>query len=160
MHLNQSLWQGVYNSFAEAGGDTDAFDSDILHFHSSLDDVNRDVDIIHIGSTLQYIEDWKGLLTSLNEKYNPKYFVFSDLLAGDVPTFVSHQIFYDKKIAINIYDLKDFKGVINYLSFILIYDSYFQTRILEQDNLPNSALPDGYRLKHSRNMIFKNNEIK
>ena len=29
MHLGKFLWQGVYQSFQEAGGDVDAFDSDI-----------------------------------------------------------------------------------------------------------------------------------
>lgn len=200
-----SVWQGVYSSFAEAGGDLEAFDSDIwinkqksridhdfqsledasvisksttsrdyplplivamllnqkdhvkildfgggmggqylellnkvpsadkcvdyivvdnkktiasvpnrmrryerLRFHSQLDELSEKVDIVHIGSTLQYIENWKGLLTALAVQFTPRYFVFSDLLAGEVPTFVSHQIFYGKKIPHLFLNLDEF----------------------------------------------------
>jgi len=247
MHLNNSLWEGVYNSFAEAGGDLDAFDSDIwidkqksrilnalnayhtqstvskdyplslvvamalaqkdqlhvldfgggmglqylemiaqvpesqnrvecyvvdgqastdnrpaelsqfskLHFLQDFNDLNSAVDIVHIGSTLQYIEDWKRLLQSLVDQFTPKYFVFSDLLAGDIPTFVSHQIFYNKKIPMMMFSLNEFMEVLGKLFFKPIYKTNFQASILGRNELPNHSLPEKYRIKYTFNCIFK-----
>jgi putative methyltransferase (TIGR04325 family) len=241
-----SVWEGVYNSFAEAGGDLDAFDSDIwvdkqksriysaledyntkntiskdyplplvvamalsqkeqlkildfggvmglqylemiskapesqntvdyyvldgktsidnrpkelnqfskLHFMQDIDDINFHVDIIHIGSTLQYIEDWEELLQSLVNKFAPKYFVFSDLMAGDIPMFVSHQIFYDKRIPVVMFSLNDIKNLFKEMFFKNIYQSSFDASILGSAELPNYALPEELRLKYSRNIIF------
>jgi len=251
VHLKASLWEGIYQSFEEVGGDHDAFDTDIwinkqkdkiqldlnilkestgssrintskdyplslvvamllaqqgnisildfgggmgsqyleliskvppakdhvkyfvvdgkktldntpremkafsnLSFHESLDEVEKKVDILHIGSALQYIEDWKGLLFYLIEKFDPKYFVFSDLLVGDIPTFVSSQIFYDKKIPVKHYNTEDFRQHLE-AKFHLLYKTFFSTEILGKNELPNYSLPEKFRLKHSMNMIFK-----
>lgn len=249
MPLNQSLWEGVYSGFAEAGGDLDVFDSEIwidkqkskvqialesyqdnntiskdyplptviamllsqqdklrvldfgggmglqyldiiskvpeakgrleyyvvdgkasianrpsslnqfvnLHFSSELDDLNIKADIIHIGSTLQYIEEWKAILSTLAGIFAPKYFVFSDLLAGDIPTFVSHQSFYDKKIPITMLNTGEFMDTLESLSFKPIYQVYFEATILGKNELPNMALPENYRIKHAIHVIFKRN---
>lgn len=242
-----SVWEGVYTSFVEAGGDLDAFDSDIwidkqkckvqialesyqdnntiskdyplptviamllsqqdklrvldfgggmglqyldiiskvpeakgrleyyvvdgkasianrpsalnqfinLHFCSELDDLNIKADIIHIGSTLQYIEDWKGLLQSLVDKFKPKYFVFSDLAVGDIKTFITHQVFYEKRIPVRMMNVIEFINILTKLSFCLMYKTYFETTILGHNELPNHSLPKDYRIKHSLNMVFK-----
>ena len=243
-----SVWEGVYSSFAEAGGDLDAFDSDVwidkqksrilnaledhntknivskdyplplvvaialsqkeqlkildfgggmglqylemiskapesqntvdyyvldgktsidnrpkelnqfskLHFMQDIDDINFHVDIIHIGSTLQYIEDWKGLLQSLADKFAPKYFVFSDFLAGDIPTFVSHQIFYEKKIPHIFFNLSDFCDFMTEkFSSSLLFRTKFIRSILNQEEVfPNFALPEKFRIDRACNLVF------
>lgn len=126
-----------------------------LYFLSDVNNVNKKIDIIHIGNTLQYIEDWKNLLLTLNNKFKPKYFVFSALLVGDIQTFVSHQIFYDKNIPVTMLNMNEFKNVLQELFFENIYQTYFQVPILGYNELPNFALPENFRLKHSYNMIFR-----
>ena len=114
------------------------------------------MDIIHIGSTLQYIENWKNLLTTLNERYRPKYFVFSDLLAGDIPTFVSHQIFYEKKIPHLFINFSEFLRVLeDNLHLDLIFKTKFVRPILNQEDIfPNSDLPQKYRIDRPCNLVF------
>lgn len=127
-----------------------------LSFHESLEDITQKVDILHIGSTLQYIENWKSLLNFLTEKFEAMYFVFSDLLAGDVPTFVSHQIFYDKKIPHIILNLEEFIDFFNKnLSFQLFYKTKYIHNILGQEGIfPNHGLPEHNRIDRAINAVF------
>lgn len=131
-----------------------------LHFFDSLDAVEEKIDIIHIGSTLQYIEDWQGLLTELQEKYSPRLFVFSDLMAGDIPTFVSHQIFYEKRMPIIMFNLSNFIDTLVKIQYKLLYQTLFQVKILESNELPNRQLPEKYRIKHTVNLVFCDYETK
>jgi len=125
-----------------------------LIFKASLDEVDKTIDIIHIGSTLQYIENWRSLLAHLCERFTPKYFVFSDLLAGDVPTFVSHQIYYEKRIPSQILSIKDFCDELVSKNFYISFASNFSAKILGSTELPNINLPNEYRLKYTKNIVF------
>lgn len=127
-----------------------------LHFMQNFKDVNSNIDIIHIGSTLQYIEDWKSLLEALNDRFKPAYFVFSDLLAGNIPTFVSHQIFYKKKIPhlfINFSEFSDF--MVQKLSLKILFKTKFIRKILNQEEVfLNYSLPEKFRIDLSYNLVF------
>lgn len=128
-----------------------------LYFHHSLETINESVDVVHIGSTLQYIEEWQGLLKELDVRYQPEYFVFSDLLAGDVPTFVSHQIFYDKKIPHLFINLSEF---INFMREKVNMNVLFQTKFIrailnQEDIFPNQALPESHRIDRSYSLVFR-----
>jgi putative methyltransferase (TIGR04325 family) len=126
-----------------------------LHFFSDLNKITTKVNIIHIGSTLQYTENWQSILQILKNKFEPEYFVFSDLFVGEIPSFVSHQVYYDKKIPVKFINLTEFIETMELLGYRFIYKTLYQVPILGHDVLPNAALPQEYRLKHSMNMIFK-----
>lgn len=127
-----------------------------LSFHTSLEDIQENVDIIHTGSSIQYIEDWKNLLTRLTQQFKAKYLIFSDLLAGNVPTFVSHQLYYDKKIPHVILNWDEFeKFVTKDIGYILRYKSKFIRKILDQEEVyPNFGLPETHRIERGLNVIF------
>jgi len=59
-----------------------------LHFHDSFPDLSGETDIVHVASSLHYVKHWQDVLESL-AVYRPRHFLFSDLLAGEIPTFVS-----------------------------------------------------------------------
>ena len=61
-----------------------------IHFHRSLPSDLTEVDILHMNSVLQYIEDYVGLLKTLCV-YQARYFLIGDLTAGDFPTYASAQ---------------------------------------------------------------------
>jgi putative methyltransferase (TIGR04325 family) len=243
-----SVWQGVYDSFKESGGDTDAFDSDIwiqkqkdriyqallsiekdsfssrdypmsliiammlshqktvsvldfgggmgvqyldliatipdsksrvkyrvvdgktsvemrpevlnkfknLYFYNDFKEIKEPIDVIHIGSTLQYIDDWRGLLTVLWNEFKPEYFIFSDLLVGDVPTFVSHQVFYKKRIPHRFINVKEFSNFIKKeLKMNLLFKTKFVRSILNQEEIfPNFDLPKLYQIDRPYHMVF------
>ncbi|MDP2364242.1 MAG: methyltransferase, TIGR04325 family, partial [Ignavibacteria bacterium] len=128
-----------------------------LKFISNIEDLKEPIDIIHIGSTLQYVNDWKFLIFDLKTKYQPMYFVFSDLLAGDVPTFVSHQIFYEKRIPVHMLNIDEFISFMKSLGFDNSYQSLFQSNILGRETLSNFELPENKRIRKTINIIFRNN---
>jgi len=127
-----------------------------LRYVSSLDEVQQKYDIVHIGSTLQYIENWQDLLSTLVSDYQPNYFVFSDLLAGDIPTFVTHQIFYEKRIPHQFLNWHEFKGFMEgKLNFSLQFKSKFIHNILDQEKVfPNFGMPKTHQIDRGINAVF------
>ncbi|MDR1475610.1 MAG: methyltransferase, TIGR04325 family [Holosporales bacterium] len=113
-----------------------------------------EADIVHMGSSLQYVEDWQDLLTKLNKIYKPSYFVFSDLLAGNTPSFVSSQIYFGKKIPNKFLNIEEFTGFLKGLGFQVSFRSKFMRVILNQDQIfPNHALPSSHRIDRAVNLI-------
>lgn len=127
-----------------------------LSFYKSNKDVVGDIDIVHIGSCLQYCSDWRGTLEALDKQSQPQYFVFSDLLAGHIRSFVSHQIFYDKKIPHWFLSYDDIVSEMNRLDYELQYHSYYVHKILNQEEIfPNFGLPEECRIDRAMNLVFK-----
>jgi putative methyltransferase (TIGR04325 family) len=126
-----------------------------LSFLTNFATIKDNVDIIHIGSTLHYIEDWKALLENLVQQFHPKYIVFSDLLVGDVSSFVSHQKYYDKSIPVWMINIQNFRNCMDKLKYQAIHQSHFQANILGHENLPNFALPEDKRIQKTLNVIFR-----
>ena len=64
----------------------DIFDDDPrIHFSSSLPLEPEQFDVVLVGSTLQYVEDYRGLLGRLCA-YGAEYVLLSNLPAGDIAT--------------------------------------------------------------------------
>ena len=69
-----------------------------IHFHSVMPEFDNEfIDVVYIGSSLQYIEEWTKTLCQLCD-YMSKYVLLSNIPAGDVPTFASAQTYYSSKI--------------------------------------------------------------
>lgn len=131
----------------------DRFDN--LSFYDDLGEVDQRFDIVHIGSTLQYIEDWEGLLRTLVERYDPEYFVFSDLLAGDIPTFVSHQKYYGKKIPHRFFGLGDILDLFSHFGYQSLFKSLFVHKILGQEKVfPNQGILEKHRISRGMNLVL------
>lgn len=129
-----------------------------LSFHNTLGELGqRKMDVLHIGSALQYIENWTEFLEKLNKQFNPDYFVFSDLLAGNVRTFVTHQIYYGKRIPHLFINIDEFLNyMLHNLHTKLLFKSKFIRKILNQESIfPNYGLPDKYRIDRPYSLVFK-----
>jgi hypothetical protein len=81
--------------------------------------------------------------------------VLSDLLAGDhIPTFVSHQLYYGKRVPVKFLNLSELKKMMESLQYRLFLKTFFQTDILGRAELPMGALPERQRLKKTLNCVF------
>ena len=129
-------------------------DQNEIQFLSKLPPPNLGADIIHIGSTLQYIEDWKGVFKKLTA-FNPSYILFTDLQAGNIPTYVTLQNYYDSKIPVWYFNIDEITKELKKLGFKLIHKSTFRGSFLgiEQDR-PMQNLPKKFRLKNACNLLF------
>jgi putative methyltransferase (TIGR04325 family) len=62
-----------------------------VNFHAQLPASLDGLDLLHISTALQYVDDYPGLLASLIA-YRPRFVLMVDLPAGDVPTFATAQV--------------------------------------------------------------------
>ena len=124
-----------------------------LSFVDDYKKLSENADIVHIGSTLQYIDNWQELLTDLSDHFNPDFFVLSDLLVGNVPSFVTVQTYYDKAIRVRFINIDEFITFWSSTKYALIYRAYFRP-LGNEKYFPNHALPESHRLQKPCHLVF------
>jgi putative methyltransferase (TIGR04325 family) len=126
-------------------------------FHSSLPDEIEKVDIVHIESALQYINEWQKILADL-ARYAPEFYLFTNLPAGDIPTYATTQQYYGSRIPYWFFNLDEVVTVISNLGYSLVFQSAFIHRILDKEQkYPQANFPEHLRLGHSCNLLFRRN---
>ena len=126
-----------------------------IHFHEYPPDSLEDLDVVHLSSSLHYIRDWKALLERLSQ-YQAGYFYFSDLLAGNVPTFATAQLHYDSKIPVWFFNLGEVLNTMKSLGYSLVFKSTFLPTLWgrAEAKLPQQSLPMEYRIGNSCNLLL------
>jgi putative methyltransferase (TIGR04325 family) len=107
-------------------------------------------DIVNASSSMQYIDDWKGLLKSF-QNYKPEFMIFSDLPAGDIESFVTTQSYYGNKIPVRFYNIGEF-------IFAMEEIGYKLTSKARQDNGYKSHMnvfEKKYRLDYFSTLVFR-----
>lgn len=124
-----------------------------LTFIKSLDELQGDLDVVHCGSVLQYIEAWPLFFETLIQQLNPKIFVLSDLLVGDTPSFVTAQNYYDHVKAVQYINIHEFYTFWGSTPYQLSYRSYYNP-LSGEEYFPAEALPEDHRIKAASHLIF------
>jgi len=126
-----------------------------IKFLTKLPD-DKDYDIIHIQSSLQYIENWQSLLDTLSS-YKAKYFIFTDLPAGDIEkTYVTIQNYYESKIPYWFFKIDDIIDQMSKNAFELIFKSYFMASILgKYKKIPQKNFDGKWRIGFAKNFVFR-----
>ena len=65
-----------------------------LQFHRAVPTELREVNVVYLSTSLQYVEDYPALLRDL-ASLRPKFFLFASLQAGQNSTFVSAQLNFE-----------------------------------------------------------------
>jgi putative methyltransferase (TIGR04325 family) len=130
-------------------------DDDRIHFHSSLPESISAVDIVHMESALQYVGEWEDILGKLAE-YNAEFFLFTNLAAGDIPTYATTQQYYESRIPYWFFNLDEVVTAVTNLGYSLQFKSTYIHRILgEEQKFPQDNFPEDLRLGHSCNLLFR-----
>lgn len=125
-----------------------------LSFHSQLPETEGSFDIVHSGSALQYIDDWKKLISQLCS-LSRKYLLLVDVPAGNIPTFVALQNYYGSKIPTRFFNVEEFIAVVDLCGYELMFTSVYLPTILEvQQYLPMQNFEKKYQLKQACNLLF------
>ncbi|MBT3237421.1 MAG: methyltransferase, TIGR04325 family [Rhodospirillaceae bacterium] len=128
---------------------------DNVHFSSKLPDRDQEVELIHLGSSLQYIDDWAALIKDLRD-YNPKYLLLSDVPAGNIPTFVTLQYFYGAQIKRWFWNLDELTAEIGAQGFELVLKTNYISKYLGKSQLiPMDNFPKDHQLRHPCHLLFK-----
>lgn len=129
-------------------------------FFAELPQGESAYDIVYMGSAMQYVEDWKGLLARLCA-LSRKHLLLVDVPAGTIPTFVSVQHYYGAKIPVWFFDLREILHAADSSGYEPIFASAYQPLVLgaEQD-LPMKNFEKKYRLKRACNLLFRRSPVK
>jgi putative methyltransferase (TIGR04325 family) len=129
-----------------------------VHFHTDLPEHPETMDIVHMGSSLHYIKDWAGILSRLCN-YRPEYFLFTDLPAGDIPTYASGQRYYESRIPVWFFNIEEIVTEMAGLGFSLRFRSSYISRIQGKEQpFPQENFQDKYRLGNSCILLFRRKE--
>jgi putative methyltransferase (TIGR04325 family) len=116
---------------------------------------NERFDIVHFGSSLHYVDDWKGTLASV-AALAPEYLLFADLTAGDNRTFVTAQRFHDRRIPVRFWNVDEFIAAVSALGFELLLKSRYRGYYLAKDaELPTSNFDSQHRLTYTSQLVFR-----
>lgn len=130
-------------------------DEPAISFSESLPKAGEMFDVVHLGSVLQYIEDWRSLLAALAESCK-KFLVFSNLQAGDIPTFATFQHYYGSKITNWFFNAPELIEYIESLGFRLTFRSAFRLRILGLEQpFPMDNFEEKFRLGDPCHLVFQ-----
>jgi len=128
-------------------------------FHEDMPEASLCVDIVHAGSSMQYVRDWKGMLARF-AAYEPSYILFSDLMAGDIPTFATVQNYYGSAIPCWWFNAGELIDVMSSLHFTMILRAPFLTKYLGVEGpLPTQNFPPECRLEHTCHMLFSREPV-
>ncbi len=126
-----------------------------LFFHTEMPPLGEDFDIVHAGRSIQYVDDWRGLLRKFAEM-SPKYILLAGLLAGNIKTFVTTQNYYGCKIPVRFLNRSDVICTVENFGYKLIYKTlHFSKRLGKEGALPMDNLPVECRLTHPCQLLFQ-----
>lgn len=113
------------------------------------------MDLVHLGSALQYIEEWQDLLKSLSQ-YQPEYMILSDVLAGECPSFVTTQYYYGERIPVWFLNIDELIQHLSRCGYALIYATKHYANVLGQTGpLPTQNLPHNNQLDATCHFVLK-----
>lgn len=129
-----------------------------LFFHTGLPAHGETFDIIHAGRSFQYVDDWRGCLSSF-ASFKPRYLVLAGLLAGDIKSFVSTQNYYGCKIPMRFLNRDELINAVEELGFRLVYKSFHLSKRLGKEGpLPMENFPKEFRLEHPCQLLFERSQ--
>ncbi len=124
-------------------------------FHRDFPTAENRFDLAHVGSALQYADDWRDVLAKL-AGYQPSFILLSDLLAGDIETFVTLQYYYGDLIPMRFFCMDEVMRAMDDLGYTMVFQAPYARRILGSDGaLPMDNFPPERRIDYARHVLFK-----
>jgi putative methyltransferase (TIGR04325 family) len=112
-------------------------------------------DIVHLGSSIHYVEEWRVMLSRLCA-LSRMYLLLVDVPAGDIPTFATAQNYYESKIPVWFFNIEEMVQAVSSFGYELIFSSsYHPTLLGTEAKVPMQNFEEKYRLKRMCNLLFK-----
>jgi putative methyltransferase (TIGR04325 family) len=122
-------------------------------FHRSLPQAFP-VDIVHVGSCVQYIDDLDGLLEDLSA-FKPKCMLFSDVYAGDIASYWTLQSLWGSRVPFHFMREEEFVNTVQRYGLQLrLGVPYIATTLGKTEPLPMENFPAGRRLARAKHYLF------
>jgi putative methyltransferase (TIGR04325 family) len=126
-----------------------------VQFRTELPVAPERFDIVHFGSSLHYVDDWKGVLAGVTA-LEPEHLLFADLTAADNRSFVTTQRFHDRRIPVRFWNVDEFIGAVTALGYELLLKARYRGYYLAPDSeLPTSNFDRDHRLTYTSQLVFR-----
>ena len=129
-----------------------------VKFYTSFPE-NLRVDIAYINSSLQYLENWEDCLYKMFN-YKPSYFLFTDLSAGNIPTYATVQNYYGSRIPYWFFNINDIKRLMEKMKFKLLFKSVYERTFFGKKQIVSQRnFPLRYQLRNACNLLFYKSKV-
>lgn len=126
-----------------------------VRFRTDLPPASERFDIVHFGSSLQYVDDWESLLHAVS-RYEPEHLAFADLTAADIPSFVTIQQWHERRIPVRFWNIDEFVATVSALGFELLLKARYRGNYLAPDaELPTANFDEAHRLTYTSQLLFR-----
>ena len=120
-----------------------------IRFIDDLSDIDK-INIVYLGSVLQYISDYRLVLQSIMGK-NPEYILITDNFMGQNATYATVQVnMPGRRMAYWIFQLDEIIKLLSENGYKLAYKSVNHQPFHHFNNFPEE-----YRIKDSCNLLFR-----
>jgi putative methyltransferase (TIGR04325 family) len=125
-----------------------------IEFLEELPRASERYDIVHVGSSIHYVEDWRTLLSELARR-SCRYVLLVDVPAGNIPTFATAQRYHESLIPVWFFNIAELVDVVLPLGFDLCLSLVFPSLMLGREMpLPMDDFEARYRLAETCNLLF------
>jgi len=115
----------------------------------------RHIDIIYLGSVLQYIDDWHTEIENLCN-LGADFLILGDVFAGDIESFVTLQKFYQFEIPFRFHNLDHLLVELEKNGYQSIFIQNHVTVVTGKKQFYDmSNFPERYRIPYSLNLCFR-----
>jgi putative methyltransferase (TIGR04325 family) len=120
-----------------------------VRFMSALPRDVESVDVIVLSSVLQFVEEYEKLLRDL-ATFNPPYWLFTFLPAGEIPTFASAQLNVPGSVLpVWFFNVSELTQIIEKFGYQLVFKSALD-RVFDMSNFPLT-----HQLPRQCNLLFR-----
>lgn len=129
-------------------------------FHADWPRKLAPVHLVHLGSSLQYVRDWRETLNRI-VAFKPRVILFTDLLAGDIPSYASGQNYHESIIPCWFLNQGEVEALLGEHDYTALFQARHVSTVLgRRGPIPQDNFPADHRLGHSRIMLFSRKENK
>ncbi len=123
--------------------------------------IGLNFDIVYVRTALQYTMDWKQTICDLT-KLQPKYFILAHLSAGDIPTFLTLQLWGEYEIPYWFINKHELIQEAYNRKYECILDSFCYDMKNDTGWKPghHQYFSEDYRLDKLINLVFQQKEAK
>jgi putative methyltransferase (TIGR04325 family) len=145
----------VENAAVCKKGDELFANDESLHFRTDMPSAPEKFDIVHFGSSLHYVDDWKGLLDT-SSALAPDYLIFTDLPAADNRSFVTTQWFAGRRIAVRFWNVAELIAAVSEMGFELLLQQRFRGYFSDENaERPTANFDEAHRLRYTCQLVFR-----
>lgn len=125
-----------------------------VSFHDSLPSL-KGVDLVHAQSSLQYVEDWKGMIGRL-AAYGARRMILTDVPAGEFATYASGQNYYGSRIPCWFFNAAEFAAALESWGYrVILRTRFLGTYLGSWQDHPMDNFPADRRVGRSCNFLLE-----